>query len=91
VPLLDAIQQVPAYAKFLKDMCTKKRKINVPKKVFLATNISEIMFSSILVKYKDPGCLCTIGQREISRALLDLGASINLLPLSVYQNLGWAS
>ena len=29
VPLLDAIQQVPSYAKFLKDMCTKKRKINV--------------------------------------------------------------
>jgi len=34
VPLLDAIQQVPSYAKFLKDMCTKKRKTNVSKKVF---------------------------------------------------------
>ena len=43
VPLLDAIQQVPTYAKFLKDMCMKKRKINVPKKVFLTTNISEIL------------------------------------------------
>ena len=32
VPLLDAIQQVPTYAKFLKDMCTKKRKMNVPRK-----------------------------------------------------------
>ena len=41
VPLLDALQQVPAYAKFLKDMCTKKRKTNVPKKVFLVTNINE--------------------------------------------------
>ena len=91
VPILDAIQQVPAYAKFLKDMCTKKRKTNVPKKVFLATNINEILSGPFLVKYKDPGCLiisCTIGQREISRALLDLGASINLLPLSVYQQLG---
>ena len=39
VPLLDAIQRVPSYTKFLKDMCTKKRKTNVPKKVFLATNI----------------------------------------------------
>ena len=52
VPLLDAIQQVPAYAKFLKDMCTKKRKTNVPKKVFLATNISEILFSPIPVNTK---------------------------------------
>ena len=63
VPLLDAIQQVPSYAKFLKDMCTKKEKTNVPKKMFLATNISEILFGLILMKYKDPGCptiSCTI-------------------------------
>ena len=45
VALLDAIQQVPSYAKFLKDMFTKKRKINVPKKDFLASNISEIVQS----------------------------------------------
>ena len=94
VPLLDAIQQVPAYAKFLKDMCTKKRKTNVPKKVFLATNISEILSDPIPVKYKDPRCptiFCTIGQKEINRALLDLGASINMLPSQYTSNLGWAS
>jgi len=93
VPLLDAIQQVPSYAKFLKDMCNKKRKINVPKMVFHATNISELLFGSILVKYKDPGCptiACTIGQTIINMALLDLGASINLLPFFVYQHSGWA-
>jgi len=47
--------------------------------------------SPIPVKYKDPGCstiACTIGQAEISRALLGLGATINLLPFSVYQQLG---
>jgi len=63
----------------------------VPKKVFLATNISEILSGPIPVKYNDPECPTisyTIGQTEISRALLDLGASINLLPLSVYQQLG---
>ena len=42
VPLLDAINQVLSYVKFLKNMCTNKRKTNVPKKVFLATNISEL-------------------------------------------------
>ena len=91
VPLLDAIQQVPSYAKFLKDMCTKKRKINVPKKVFLATNSRELLSGPIPIKYKDPGCptiVCTIGQAEISHALLDLGPNINLLPFSVYQQLG---
>jgi len=34
MPLLDAIQQVPRYVKFLKDMCTEKRKTNVPKRKF---------------------------------------------------------
>jgi len=91
VPLLDAIQQVPSYAKFLKYMCTKKRKTNVPKKVFLASNISDLLTEPIPVKYKDPGSptiSCIIGQTTINRALLDLGASINLLPFSVYQQLG---
>ena len=91
VPLLDAIQQVPSYTKFLKDMCTKKGKTNVSKKVFLATNISELLSGPIPLKYKDPGCstiACTIGQAEISHALLNLGASINLFPFTVYQQLG---
>ena len=72
-------------------MCTTKRKTTVPKKVFLATNISELLSGPIPVKYKDPGCstiACTIGQVKISHALLDLGASINLLTFSVYQQLG---
>jgi len=60
-------------------------------KVFLATNISELLSGPILVKYKDPGCptiSCTIRQTKISRVLLDLGVSINLLPFSVYQQFG---
>ena len=72
-------------------MCNKKRKTQVPKKVFLASNISELFNGPIPVKYKDPGSptiSCIIGQTTINRALLDLGASINLLPFSVYQQLG---
>ena len=75
VSLLDVIQQVPAYAKFLKDMCTKKRKTNMPKKVFLATNISEILSGPILVKYKDPGCLIEILEIEIEFRILSLNAN----------------
>jgi len=56
IPLIDAIQQVPSYDKFLKNMCTKKRKTNVPEKVFLTTNISELLSNQILVKYKDSSC-----------------------------------
>ena len=42
-------------------------------------------------KYKDPGCptiSCVIGNFRIEKALLDLGASVNLLPYSVYEQLG---
>ncbi|KAL5559991.1 hypothetical protein UlMin_036202 [Ulmus minor] len=39
IPFLDAIKQVPAYLKFLKDLCTVKRKTNVPKKAFLTEQL----------------------------------------------------
>ena len=34
IPLLDAIKQIPSYAKFLEDLYTVKRKLNVHKKAF---------------------------------------------------------
>ena len=90
IPLLDAIKQVPSYAKFLKDLCTVKRKLNVKKKAFLAEQVSAILQNNNALKYKDPGCptiSCFIAEHKIKRALLDLGASVNLLPYSVFQSL----
>jgi len=75
---------------FLK-ICASRRETNILKKVFLATNISELLSGLIPIKYKNlcyPTTACTIGQTEIRRTLLDLGATINLLPFSVYQQLG---
>ncbi|XP_052287336.1 uncharacterized protein LOC127898878, partial [Citrus sinensis] len=85
VPLLDAIKQVPSYAKFLKDLCTKKRNMHVQKKAFLTENVSSILQHKIPLKCKDPGSptiSCSIGNHTIENALLDLGASVNLLPYS---------
>ena len=90
IPLLDAIKQIPSYAKFLKDLCTVKRKHQVRKKAFLAEQVSSILSTNNTMKYKDPGCptiSCIIGDHKIEHALLDLGASVNLLPFSVYQQL----
>jgi hypothetical protein len=43
LPLLDVIQQVPAYAKFLKELCTQKRKSrSLPKKIFLTDQVSSV-------------------------------------------------
>ena len=92
IPLLDAIRQVPAYAKFLKECCTHKRKAkNKEEKSYLTKNVSALLQHSIPQKLKDPGAptiSCTIGDHKIQRALLDLGASVNLIPYSVYLQLG---
>ena len=91
IPLLDMIKQVPTYAKFLKDLCTVKRGLNVDKKAFLTEQVSAIIQCKTLVKYKDPGCptiSVNIGGTCVEKALLDLGASVNLLPYSMYKQLG---
>ena len=93
LPLLDAIKQIPSYAKFLKDLCTQKRKSkpNVSKKVFLTEQVSSILRHQTVPKFRDPGVptiSCVIGDHSIERALLDLGASVNLLPYSVYKQIG---
>ena len=91
IPLLDAIKQTPSYAKFLKDLCTVKCKLNVHKKAFFTEQVSAIIQNNIPPKFKDPGyptISCVIGNSKIDKALLDLGASVNLLPHSVYEQLG---
>ena len=91
IPLLNMIKKVPTYAKFLKDLCTVKRGFNVNKKAFLTEQVSAIIECKTLVKYKDPGCptiSINIGGISVEKALLDLGASVNLLPYSMYKQLG---
>ena len=91
VPLFIPSNKSHPMQNFLRTCAPRRERLNVPKKVFLATNISELLSGPITVKYKDPDCPTipdTIGQAEISHALLDLGASINLLPFSVYQQFG---
>ena len=91
IPLLDMIQQVPTYAKFLKELCMVKRGLNVNKKAFLTELVSAIIECKTPVKYKDPWCSTisvNIGDTCMEKALLDLGASVNLLPLSMYKQLG---
>ena len=91
IPLLDMIKQVPTYAKFLKDLCTVKKSLNVNKKAFLTEQVSAIIENKTPVKYKDPGCptiSVNIGGISVEKSLLDLGASVNLLPYSMYKQLG---
>ena len=91
IPLFDMIKQVPTYAKFLKDLCTVKRELNVNKKAFLIEQVSVIIQCKTPVKYKDPGCptiSVSIEGTCVEKELLDLGVSVNLLPYSMYKQLG---
>ncbi|XP_043700039.1 uncharacterized protein LOC122650713 [Telopea speciosissima] len=88
LPLLDPIKKVPAYAKFLKDLCTQKRKLRnqTPKTIHLTEQVSTII-TNLPPKLKDPSApliSCVIGDLSIDKALLDLGASVNILPGSVF-------
>ncbi|XP_044500229.1 uncharacterized protein LOC123221442 [Mangifera indica] len=92
IPLFDAIKQVPRYAKFLKELCTLKRKQKLKRyeKIKVGENVSAIIRKSLPEKCKDPGmfCIpCTIGGTKIEKAMLDLGASINVMPYSIYSTL----
>ena len=91
LPLLHVIKQMLAYAKVIKDLCTIKRKHHVNKTAFLTEQVSAVIQHKTPPKYKDLGCQtisCTIGDYIMEHALLDLGASVNLIPFSVYQKLG---
>ncbi|XP_022156545.1 uncharacterized protein LOC111023423 [Momordica charantia] len=90
IPLVDALEQMSNYATFLKDIVSKKKKLGEHEMVAMAKCISEAVGSPLPIKCKDPGSFtipCSIGGKNLGRALCDLGASINLVPLSVFKEL----
>ncbi|XP_015167659.1 uncharacterized protein [Solanum tuberosum] len=90
IPLVEALEQMSGYAKFMKDLVTKKRVVSLD-----FTNdvhyCSDIATRSMVQKKEYPGAFtipCTIGSIKFAKALCDLGANINLMPLSIYKKLG---
>src|SRR3954464_7096588 len=91
IPLADALEQMPKYAKYLKDILTKKRKWEEHETVMLTEESSAILRKKLPPKLKDPGSFsipCMIGETQFSNALCDLGASVNLMSLSLFEKLG---
>ncbi|CAN6679376.1 unnamed protein product [Malus baccata var. baccata] len=93
IPLFDAIKQVPRYAKFLKELCTTRKRMSTKEVVKVGENVSAILQRKLPPKCKDPGSFtipCVIGNTRFESAMLDLGASINVMPYSIYasMNLG---
>ena len=92
IPFAKVINQMPTYAKFLKEILNKKRKIAEDGIVNLAATCSVVIQQKLLAKMKDPGSFTipySIGKYEFKKALCDSGASINLMPLLVVQRLSF--
>jgi len=91
VPFVEAIAQMPKYAKFLKEILGKKRKLIEFETIALSEECSAIVLKKLPLKLKDPNSFaipCTIENSHFEKALCDLGASINLMPFSVFRKLG---
>ncbi|XP_060178150.1 uncharacterized protein LOC132608096 [Lycium barbarum] len=86
IPFLDAFQEIPGFSKYLKDLLTKKRPIKHDT-MGVTHRVSAIISSSKVEKKGDPWAFtipCTIGHHDFSSSLCDNGASINLMPLAIY-------
>ena len=91
IPFANALEQMPSYVKFMKDILSQKRRLADFEIVHLTEECSAILQRKLPQKLKDPGSFtipCTIGNAIFERALCDLGASINLMPLSIFKSLG---
>jgi hypothetical protein len=85
IPLLQAIKDVPIYAKTIKELCIKKpgRKQKDPPTIHLVGQLSNyISETPKIVKYANPGnpiVSVTINNVSIGNTLVDLGAAINIM------------
>ena len=89
-PLIEALEQMPGYVKFMKYMVTKKRSVSFEDDDRIQ-HCSAIATRSLVQNKEDPGAFtipCTIGLLHFAKTLCDLGASISLMPLSIYKKLG---
>ncbi|XP_062119374.1 uncharacterized protein LOC133833134 [Humulus lupulus] len=90
IPFAEALEKMPSYVKFMKDILSKKRKMEDFEIVAFTEECRAILQKKLPPKLRDPGSFkipCTIGRIEGINALCDLGASINLMPLSVFKRL----
>ncbi|XP_015164041.1 uncharacterized protein [Solanum tuberosum] len=94
LPLVDVLQGIPRYAKYVKKIVANKKRLTEYKNVALTEEFNSRIQNKLPIKLKDPGSFTvqiTIGQSIHARGLCDLGASINLMSTSLYKKLGLGS
>ncbi|KAK8530732.1 hypothetical protein V6N12_013234 [Hibiscus sabdariffa] len=87
LPLVEALQQMPNYAKFLKDMMSRKTRIGEFETAAAIEACLALMHNKVPAKKADLGSFTipySIGNNYSIKALCDPGASINLMPKYVF-------
>ncbi|GJW95322.1 reverse transcriptase domain-containing protein [Tanacetum coccineum] len=93
ISLADALILMPKYTKMLKDLCANKEKLEELANTPLSENCSAVILKKLPEKLGD-SCRFTIPcdfSKLKCQGLADLGASINLMPLSVFHRLGFTN
>jgi hypothetical protein len=91
IPLLQAIKDIPIYAKIIRDLFLKKprRKKKEPPLVHVVGKLSKFI-SEMPYKYNDPGnpvVTVEINGISLPNTLIDLGTKINVMPFETMQKL----
>ncbi|XP_070015897.1 uncharacterized protein [Nicotiana sylvestris] len=89
VPLVEALEQMPGYAKFIKELVTNKRSMDC--ETIKMTHQVSATVHSMAPKLEYPGAFiipCTIRSADVAKSLCDLEASINWMPYSIFKTLG---
>ncbi|XP_019228094.1 PREDICTED: uncharacterized protein LOC109209301 [Nicotiana attenuata] len=91
IPLIYALREMFGYAKMMKDLISRKFDFQDLATVTLTQTDSAVVIRPIAEKLSDPGSFiipCIVGSYAFAKALCDLGASIHLMPLTIYKRLG---
>ncbi|GKF82189.1 reverse transcriptase domain-containing protein [Tanacetum coccineum] len=81
---------MPRFAPTIKSLLMNKEKLLELTKIPLNENCSAMLLKKLPEKLGDPGKFlnpCNFPGMDVCHALADLGASINLMPLSIWKNL----
>ncbi|RYQ83977.1 hypothetical protein Ahy_B10g102866 [Arachis hypogaea] len=90
IPFIKTIQQMPAYIKYMKELLPRKSSLKGGQTIVMNKECSALIQPELPTKRKDPVSFhipCAIGETMFDRALYDLGASINLIPLFLVKRL----
>ena len=92
VPWMD-VMKVPTYTRYLKDIINNKRSLPTTEVIKLTEACSAAILQQLPKKKKDPGCPTirrSIGAQSFDKALCDLGASVNVMPKIVFDQLNYS-